>query len=210
MSEIEQNERKDNGPGKFDINAVIADARMVITAPGKYFTSMPKTGGFVEPLIFIAVMAVIAGALSAVLSFFGSPVGMRAFGLAAIILVPIGSVIGAFIISGILFVIWKLMGSELDYEASFRCLAAIMAIYPIIAVLSIIPYVGSIASVAWSTYLLIEASVAVHGRERKTSQLVFGIIGALLIFWNVSAEHTTRQLSDQAAELGRLLEQYDK
>lgn len=210
MTESEHVESQEPQPGKFDINAVIADAKQVITAPASYFKSMPRTGGFVEPLIFIAVMAVIAGVLSAVLSFFGSPVGMLAFGLAAIIFVPLGAVIGAFIVSAILFVIWKLMGSEQDYETSFRCLAAIMAIYPVIAVLSIIPYVGSIASVAWGTYLLIEASVAVHGRERKTSQLVFGIIGVILIFWNVSTEHTSRQLSEQVAELGRMLEQYDK
>lgn len=210
MTETEHFGNQEAQPGKFDINAVIANAKLVITAPASYFKSMPKTGGLSEPLIFIAVVSVIAGVLYALLSFFSSPVGMLAFGLAAIIFVPIGAIIGGFIASAILFVIWKLMGSEQDYEAAFRCLAATMAIYPVIAVLSIIPYVGSIASVAWATYLLIEASVAVHGRERKTSQLVFGVIGAVLIFWNISAEHTTRQLSEQVEELGRIMEQYDK
>jgi hypothetical protein len=55
-----------------------------------------------------------------------------------------------------------------------------------------------------------EGSVAVHGRDRKTSQLVFGIIGAVLILMNISSEHTARQLGDQVEELNRVMEQYDK
>ena len=102
------------------------------------------------------------------------------------------------------------MGSEQDYEASFRCLAATMAIYPVTTLLSILPYIGTIATVAWGTYLLIEASVAVHGRERKTSQLVFGVIGVVLLIMNVSSEHTVRKLGDQAEELSRALEQYEE
>lgn len=210
MTEFEHDEQQENPSGKFDINAVIASAKMIITAPGSYFESMPKTGGLVEPLIFIVVMAAVAGVISAVLSFFGSPVGMLSFGLAALIFVPIGAVIGAFIVSAVLFLVWKMMGSQQDYEASFRCMAAIMAIYPVTAVLSIIPYVGGIVGVAWGSYLLIEASVGVHGRERKSSQLVFGIIGAIMILWNISTEHTARQLSDQVEQLDRLMEQFGK
>ena len=196
--------------GKFDLNAIVTSARSVITNPAAHFQSMPRTGGLVEPLIFIVVMAVATGIVSAILSFVGSPVGLLAYGLAAIIFIPIGALIGAFIGAGILFVIWKVMGSQMNYEASFRCLAAITAIYPITALLSILPYLGGIIGVAWGTWLLIEASVAVHGRERRTSQMVFGIIGAVLIFMNVSGEYAARHLSDQAEDLSRILEQYQK
>ena len=210
MSEFDQDTQAQGQSVKFDINSVINDAKSVITAPSTYFQNMKKTGGLVEPLIFIAVMAVVTGVLAAVLSFFFSAVGLRAFGLGAIIFIPIGALIGAFIGAGILFVIWKLMGSEQDYEASFRCLAATMAIYPVTTLLSILPYIGTIATVAWGTYLLIEASVAVHGRERKASQLVFGVIGVVLHIMNVSSEYTIRQMGDQAEELSRVLEQYEK
>ncbi len=210
MSELDQDTQEQSQPAKFDVNLVIDNAKSVITSPSRYFQKMPKSGGLVEPMIFIIVMAVITGVLSAVLSFFGSPVGMLALGLAAIIYIPIGALIGAFIGAGVLFVIWKLMGSEENYEVAFRCMAATMAIYPITAVLSILPYIGSIVGVAWVTFLLIEASVAVHGRDRKTSQLVFGIIGAVLVFMNVSSEHTARQLGDQAEELSHILEQMEK
>jgi hypothetical protein len=195
------------GP-KFDINAIIAAALTIIKQPARYFREMPKTGGFVDPLIFAIVMSLTAGILAGLLSFFGSPVGFLAYGLAAIIFVPIFTVIGLFIGGGILFVIWKLMGSEEDYEASFRCAAALTAISPITAVLNLIPYVGTIVSLAWGAYLLIEASVAVHNRTRRTAQLVFGILAAIGILVNVSAERAARSFSDEAERLNRMLEQY--
>lgn len=210
MTEPAQTQQAPGPRGAFDINAVIADARSVLTSPASYFQSMPKTGGFAEPLIFMLVMAVLAGVISALLSFVGSPVGLLAFGLAAIVFIPIGVLIGAFIGAGILFVIWKVMGSQLDYEASLRCLAAITVVYPITAVLSILPYLGSIVGVALASYLLIEASVAVHGRDRRASQLVFGIIGAVMIFMNVSSEYAARQLAEQAEQLGDMLQQLEK
>lgn len=192
----------------FDINKVIADARLVLTAPGSYYRNMPKTGGLVEPLIFIAVMAATMGLISAILSFFGSPVGLLAAGFGAVILFPIGAVIGSFIGAAILFVIWKLMGSTQSFETAYRCFAAATAIYPIVGILSIIPYIGAIVAIAWGSYLMIEASVAVHERERKTATLVFGILGALMILSNISSEYASRQMAERAEEMGAMFEDY--
>ncbi|MDT8320538.1 MAG: YIP1 family protein [Xanthomonadales bacterium] len=195
------------GGFQFDINAILAQALAVIKTPKDYFRNMPVSGGFVEPLIFAITLALAAGIISAVLSFVGSPVGFLAYGLAAIVFVPIGATFGLFVGGGILFVIWKLMGSERDYEASVRCAATMTAIYPIMAVLYLVPYLGTIVGLAWGAYLAIEASVAVHGRERKKAQIVFGVLAALGILMNVSAERTARNLADQAEELSKVLEQ---
>jgi hypothetical protein len=194
---------------QFDINKVIADARLVLTNPSAYYQNMPKTGGFAEPLIFIVVMAVAMGVISAILSLFSSAgAGFLALGFGAIIILPISVVIGAFIGAAILFVIWKLMGSVESYETAFRCLAAATAIYPIMALLAIIPYLGTIIGIAWASYLLIEASVAVHGRERKTATIVFAIIGGLMIMSNVSSEYAARNLAVQAEKMGAMFEDY--
>jgi len=195
---------------KFDINSVIATAKAVITNPKAYYETMPKTGGFANPVIFIVAMAVIMGIITAILSLFSSPVGMMASGFAAIIILPIGALIGAFIGAGILFIIWKLMGSTENYETAFRCLAAITAIYPIIAILSIIPYISTIVGVVWATYLLIEASVAVHGRDRKTAQIVFGIIGIVLLISNVSSEYNARKMMNKWADMNTRMEDYSE
>jgi len=195
---------------KFDIHTVINNAKAVITGPTVYFQSMPKSGGFTNPVIFVAVMAAAAGVIAAILSLFGSPVGMISAGFGAIILMPIFALIGTFIGAGILFVIWKLMGSTENYETAFRCLASITAIYPIVALLSIIPYLGTIIAVVWATYLIIEASVFVHGRDRKTSQILFGIIGALLLISNVSSEYAARKAVDRFKDLEARMEDYSR
>lgn len=209
MTEPERKEPSPQSAVNFDINEIIATAKSVITAPAAHFRSMPTSGGLINPLIFIIVMSLATGIISGILSFVGSPVGMLAFGLAAIIFIPIAATIGAFIGAGILYLIWKLMGSERDYEASFRCLAAVSAIYPVTVVLYLVPYLGTVVSVGWGAFLLIEASVAVHGRQRRTAQLVFGILAAILIITNVGAERTARNLSAEAERLNEILEQYE-
>lgn len=187
---------------QFDVSKVIADATAVITNPTAYFQGMARSGGYVQPLLFVVVMAVAAGILAAVLSLFGASGGMLAAGFGAVIVVPIAAVIGSFIGAAILFVIWKLMGSAENYETAYRCTAATAAIYPVVGVLAIIPYIGAIVGIAWANYLMIEASVSVHGRERKTATLVFGILGALLILSNVSSEYAGRQMAGRMKEMG--------
>lgn len=198
-----------SGGSTFDLQQIIAQARAVLTNPAGYYAQMPRTGGYANPLVFVAVMALVTGIIAAFWSLFGSGVGMLAAGLGAIIVYPIFAVIGAFIASAILFLIWKLMGSAEDYETAFRCWSAATAIYPIAALLAIIPYIGVIVSVAWGTYLMIEASVAVHQRERRLSMIVFGILGVLLLFSNLSSEYASRQLSDRLSGMSQQMDGYE-
>ena len=52
-----------------------------------------------------------------------------------IIFMPIAVAIGSFIGGAILFIIWKLMGSQEDYETAYRCGAYLMALAPITAII---------------------------------------------------------------------------
>ncbi len=186
----------------FDINQVIVQAKAVITNPVGYFQTMPKSGGYGPPVIFVAVMGAVMGLITALLSFFGSAAGMLAGGLGAIIVMPIFAVLGAFIGAAILYVIWKLMGSPESYETAFRCQASAAAIYPISALLAIVPYIGSIVMIAWGAFLMIEASVSVHGRERRTAQIVFGILAALMILSNIASERAAREMEERMERMG--------
>ena len=139
-----------------DINfaAMPQTAVQVVTAPAEFFKSMPKTGGFVEPLVFAAIMGFIAGIIHALINILGLSYAYVGFAesLAMIIVVPIVVVICSFIGAAIIFVIWKLMGSQENYETSYRCGAYLMALAPIIAIISIIPYVGGIINMAIYVY----------------------------------------------------------
>ena len=180
---------------KTNLSTIIEDATRVITKPAEFYRSMSKTGGFADPLVFLVVMAAVAGLIVAILSILGvgMPGGM-AVGIGAVIMMPIFAVIGSFIAAAVVFVIWKLMGSEEPYETAYRCVAYAGAVYPVFAVLGVVPYLGSVASVVWGMYLMILASIEVHKLNPKTAYLVFGILGVLMAFINVSGEFAARNM----------------
>jgi len=171
-------------PGFGEIPAI---AIKVITNPVGFYQNMPRSGGLVDPLIFMVVLAVLSGVLSAVLSLFGfGMAGIMAGGLIAVILVPVFVLIFGFVGAAIAFVIWKIMGSQENFETALRCIAYTAAVAPINAVLSIIPYIGSLASALWPMALLALATIHVHGRSQQASWAVFGTIGVILALISVS------------------------
>lgn len=191
----------------FDINTVIADALQIITKPGEFYRRMPHSGGYVEPMIFLVVMAVTSGLLFTILSVFGAGMaGMLVFGVWAVIVFPIAGLIGSFVSAAVMFIIWKLMGSEKTYETAYRCVAHASAIYPAYAILSLIPYVGGVVYIAWIMYLMVIASIAVHGIAEKKAYIVFGVLGALFILGNLSSERHTRHMQSQYEQMGMNLE----
>jgi hypothetical protein len=178
----------------------------VITDPTGFYKTMPKEGGYSEPLIFILVMAAIAGAFFAVLSIVGlTGAGFR--GVGAIIVLPILMLIGSFIAAAVLFVIWKLMGSAQGYQAAYRCVAYSYAILPVVTIISVIPYVGTIVRTVWGIWLMVIASVEVHGRPQRTALIVFGILGVISLMGGLGSERAQRQLQDTMGSTSAEMEQ---
>ena len=184
-----------------DINfaAMPQEAVKVVTAPADFFREMPKTGGFLEPLVFAVIMGAIAGIIHAILSLFGAGYGAAgmAAGFSAIIIMPIAVAIGSFIGGAILFVIWKLMGSQEEYEAAYRCGAYLTALAPITAIISVVPYAGGIVNWAIYVFYLVTASIHVHNIPSQKAWLVFGIIGILFAILGVSMEYKARNMGSQ-------------
>jgi len=170
-------------------NGILDTVKAVITNPAQFYRTMPKTGGFGDPLVFMAVLGVIAGVIQAVFGLFHIGfVGTTLAALGAIIMAPVVIIIAGFIGAAIVFVIWKLMGSAESYETAYRCLAYAGAIAPITALFNLIPYVGGLVGLAWGLFLLVTASVEVHKIAAKTAWLVFGIIAAILAIGSISAQ----------------------
>jgi len=185
-----------------DFAAIPQTAIRVVTKPAAFFKEMPKAGGFVEPLIFAAVMGVVAGIIYAVAGILG--IGYMSAGIGSsllmIIYMPIGAVIGGFIIAAIIFVIWKLMGSQENYETAYRCTAYLMSLTPIFAVLGLIPYAGGVINAAIYVYYIVIVSVQVHNLPSKKAWLVFGIIGLIFALLTVRAEYSARNMSSAAEQ----------
>ncbi len=190
----------------FNFSKVIEDAKSVITNPVDFYRNMSKSGGYSEPIIFVIVMAVIAALLFTIFSLFGGG-RMAGAGIGMLIFIPIMMLIGSFISAAIMFVIWKLMGSENNYETAYRCVAYSMAILPITALLSVIPYLGSIIPVLWGSYLMWIASTEVHGLNKQTAMIVFGILAFIGVIVNLGGERAAKNMEEN---MGKFEQQMGK
>jgi hypothetical protein len=194
-----------------DLKPIPQKALSVLLSPSGFFREMPRTGGYVEPLIFMVALGVVAGLIQSVFAMFGLHEGAGlAMGLASIILLPIFIAISGFIGAAVLFVIWKLMGSQESYETAYRCGAYISALTPITIILGLIPYLGGVAGIALATFYFVIATVEVHRIPSKKAWLVFGIIGAVLAIINVSAQYAVRQSAREAAKFQTEMEKASK
>lgn len=192
---------------KFDFETVIDTLKRVLTEPSAFYQSMPVSGGYANPAIFVLVMGLLAGLVYMVLGFLGmGPKAGAVVGAFAIIMMPIFAVIGSFIGALLLYVIWKLLGTTLGFEAAYRSLAFSLAIMPVIAVLNAIPYLGQIAQILWGFWLLVIASQHVHGIGKQKALLVFGIIGFIMLWMNLSAEYTARKFQHAMQDWGSKVE----
>ena len=177
---------------KKGLPSIPATIKQIITDPAEFYKQMPKSGGFVTPLVFMVLMGIAGGVVQAVLGIIGlSPHGS----VLAIILVPIFVAIFGFVGAAILFIIWKLMGSQESYETAYRCGAYAGAIVSITTLLSPIPYLGPIIGTVWTTYLLVVASMEVHSLPSKLAWTVFG---ALCVFFSIiflSTQYVGRKMT---------------
>ncbi len=194
-----------------DFAGIPRTAMKVLTSPPEFFREMPKTGGFVEPLVFMIAMGVAAGLLQSIFAVLRLQAGAgMAMGLASVIVMPIMIGIFGFVGAAVLFLIWKLMGSGESYETAYRCGAYVGALTPISVLFHLIPFVGPAVSVLLMTFFLVTASVAVHNIPSRKAWLVFGIIGGLLVFFSISAEFAARRFARQAAGYQKQAEELQK
>jgi len=200
------------GPaGGSPIGSIVDTARAVVTGPAEFFRGMPKGGGFGDPLLFMVVMGIASGIVGVVLSFFGWGLGGTVvMALAMIILMPILTIIFGFVAAVILFVIWKLMGSQESFETAFRCAAYMAAITPITTIINEIPFAGALVSLAWSLFLVVTASVEVHRIKSNIAWLVFGIIFILLGLLSISSQYAALRMQNSMEVWNEKMENMDE
>ena len=198
-------------PGDFSLRTVIAIARQVLLDPRTFFAQLPRHGGYGEPVIFVGIMAVIAGVLGALLSFVTSlRIGGMTFGIVSILVIPLATVIGSFIAGGLMHGIWKLLGSRQEFETSYRCIAFSTAIIPVTALIAVLPYVGTLVANIWWFWLMLLASVSVHGLEHRKSMYVLGALALVVLLVNLSGEKTQRESEARDDEFKQQMDELQK
>jgi len=159
----------------------------LIVSPVGFFRIMPKTGGLLDPMIYLVMTVLLDVILVSVKSAFTHGAGVNDLRMMVVwlIIASLIAVIVSFFLAGIIFAIWSFMGSKESYETSYRCMAYVQIIVPVAILLSTIPYLG-LLGIAWWFYLMVIATREVHALPVKPSLLVFGIIAVLagLVYCN--------------------------
>lgn len=191
------------------IRGLIDLAIKLVVKPVDFFQTMPKTGGLIDPLLFVIMTALLSVVLSAVESSVTRGAGIYDLGLTVFLLIIslLIAAIMSFFVAGICFVIWAFTGSSESYETSYRCLAYMHVLIPITILLSFVPYLGMLG-IAWWLYLMVIATREVHKISINPALLIFGIIAALsglAYYSSVSSEIDSKEhLKEFTKELQKM------
>ncbi len=177
----------------------------VLLSPKKFYSEMEKAGGLGHPSGFLLLM-VVAGMIINVLGtvvlvgkpvIWSIPVTIAVF--SAIIF------LAGFVISFVLYVVWRVLGSKESYEVAFRCFAYSSAISPFTSIIAFIPVVGIALCVAWIVTLLIIASEQVHALKPATARAFWAVVGLAVMVATIAVEIQYRDtmftLSKEARQL---------
>lgn len=178
-----------------DFRVMLQTAIAALTSPGTFFREIPKTGGYAEPLLFMVVMGVVNGLVTAALGLFGLTfIFSTGMAIASIIIYPIMYAVFGFIGAAIAFGIWKLMGSQEPYETAYRCVAYIAAFMLIVSVIDIIPYIGVLAGIALLTWVYVVTSVETHNIPSQKAWIVFGSLGVAIFLMSLDVGIVSRSM----------------
>ena len=201
--------------GNIDINRLIKESRETLLNPKDYFSSLPLTGGFTEPLIKAVIYGTIAGLFSLLwtvlgLSALGGTMWSGTIGVLTLIYSVIGAIIAAFIGGGIMLVISAICGGNTDYEANFRVATSLMVVYPINAFLAFLYGIhtdlGSVVGLAvtiYSLYLLYHATIlSLKGKESSVK-----IVAIVLVLLSLLGYYGSRKVSRTALDYSDMFEE---
>lgn len=185
-----------------DVRLISDQAAAVIAAPAAFYrTTMPRTGGFKGPLVFMIVLTLVGSFLFALgFALSVNPVAGLIMAAASVLLVPLVVSILSFLMSALLFLVWRALGSKQSFETSYRVFAYTYSIFPITTVLGFLPYLG-LVGMGWNFVLLAIASVEVHRIPARVAYPVFGLITLLLAVLAVNAQPQLRALQQQIDHL---------
>lgn len=202
----------------FDFNKLSKEFQETLLNPKEYFSTLPLSGGFTEPVLKAVFYGTIAGLFAVLWSVMGlsamggfGGVWGGAVGIMALIWSIVGSIIAVFVGGAIVLVISAICGGNTDYEACVRVYASLMVIYPINAFLAFLygislplgSTVGLMVSL-YAIYLMYTAvQQALKGRE-STLKIVAIVLVALVVMGFFASRKATKTLQDYPDQFGEV------
>lgn len=162
--------------GSFNFGALFNSYISVLTKPGKAsFDSTKGQATWMNTIVGVVIWGLVAGLFSVV----------TGGGVASIITSPIGTLIGFFIGSAIIFVLAKVVGGTGDFNGNSFMLSLFGVPIGIInEVLGFVPAVGGIVGLVlglYSLFLLYFGLQSYHGLDSTKALIVVGILLAIAI-----------------------------
>lgn len=198
-------------PAGSPLENIITTAKAVLTDPAGFFRTMPRSGGFVDPLIFVVALSVVSALVA--LPFWLLGIGHYAASpglIFAFIVAPVMTGLFSFAGAGVAFAVWRVLGSRESYETAYRCTAYMSAISPLAVPLGLLPYIGPLAMLIWGFFLVVIASELVHGIDRRKAQMVFGAIAVVFALISIGSQRVTRNMQAHTDAMTEKLEKLDE
>ncbi len=163
----------------------------VILRPSDFYRRMPMTGGYADPLTFVAINLIISvllrtlisysmlklGISSRMLTFGGMHASRLDFSISSNVILPfILGIVSLFIVALIINYIYKALGGTGSYEGTFRFISYAYA--P--GLLAFTPILGLITGI-YQLYLLIIGGMIVHNVSMKKS-IIATLLPTILVF----------------------------
>ena len=158
---------------EFEDTKFIDKIKLIILNPKKFFSIMPRTGGYKEPVIFDIVMTTITVLLLTLtdLSSINLLISLIAVIITLIICIPL-----LFTSALILHTFLKILGAQGKYESTLRVIAYSSAA----GIFTWIPYAGILA-IIYQIYITIIGYKAVHNISAQKIIIAFILITVLII-----------------------------
>ena len=161
------------------INSFIDTVRRVVLQPLGFFASLPRSGNFVNPLVFALICIEISAILGGLLGLVGVGAnrGLGSF-IGSIIVAPIGGAIGLFIVAGILHLLVRLVvgAGNSGFEASFR----VVSYAAVVDLVSWIPAIGWLLGL-YGIYLTVVGIREMHQTTTGKAVLVVLIPAGVIL-----------------------------
>ncbi len=154
----------------------------VFKAPGGLFSDLAKTGGYGTPALYALFWLFLSGVVELAVARFRPPSLRFSIGVETLwlFLGPLLLLAVGFLVSGLFFVIWHLMGSRENYQTAFRCWAVTTPVAVASAALGVVPFLNLLGFL-YGIFLLVVASQRVHGISARRSWTVWGSLGGLVL-----------------------------
>ena len=162
------------------VGSFIDVVRRVVTRPAEFFSSIPRRGNYLAPLVFALICIEVSTILGGLLRLAWRPEtmgGVRfqgigySFGdyIADVILTPIGAAIGLFIFAAIahLLVMLFVGGTNSGFEATFRAVCFVS----VTSLVNWIPVIGGLLAL-YGLYLAVVGIREMHATTTGRAALV--------------------------------------